>query len=258
MLDQLVTATIVYPLIIILFVGAAGVSGRFGRRLRGTGRTPGDMTTLTAAALGLLALLIAFSLSHALSRYETRRALIVEEANAIESTANLASMLPPHAQPAILNLLREYVAVRIGLGRPYDPAKLHHDVTKSRELLAKLWQHAAAVSEPQSLPADRFINSLAEMTRVQERRLASMRYNVPNAVLLTLLGLGAVALGFTGAGRASGANVESGFATDYWNEYRRAVSSDVGWPPQTRAQISLTMNTYSHVLPSLQEEAAAK
>jgi len=106
------------------------------------------MTTLTAAALGLLALLIAFSLSHALSRYETRRALIVEEANAIESTANLASMLPPHAQPAILNLLREYVAVRIGLGRPYDPAKLHHDVTKSRELLAKLWQHAAAVSGP--------------------------------------------------------------------------------------------------------------
>ena len=243
------------------------------------------MTTLTAAALGLLALLIAFSLSHALSRYETRRALIVEEANAIVSTANLASMLPPQAQPAILNLLREYVAVRIGLGRPYYPAKLHHDVTNSRELLAKLWQHAVAVSEPQSLPADRFINSLAEMTRVQERRLASMRYNVPNAVLLTLLGLGAVALGFTGyqAGlthshvdfpaliMSVAIAIVIGLVIDLdqpargfiqvptqavvdvaremrsvsskrvtwradsrlttWNEYRRAVSSDVGWPP---------------------------
>jgi hypothetical protein len=48
------------------------------------------------------------------------------------------------------------------------------------------------------LPANRFINSLDEMTKIQERRLISARYYVPNAILLTLIGLGIVAIGFTG------------------------------------------------------------
>jgi hypothetical protein len=198
MLDQLVNATFLYPLIIVLFVGAAEVGARCGRRLRGKSEKSEDMTTLTASALGLLALLLAFSLSHALSRYETRRSLIVDEANAIDSTAHLAAMLPTHAQPAILNLLREYVAVRTSIGRPYDPAKLERDATISRELLTKLWEQAVTVSEPQSLPAHRFINALEELTKVQERRLISMHYYVPNAVLLMLLGVAMVAIGFTG------------------------------------------------------------
>src|SRR5215467_172251 len=197
MLDQRVNAAILYPAIIILFVAAAELGSRHGRRFRGTEK-PEDMTTLTASALGLLALLLAFSLSHALSRYETRRSLIVDEANAIESTAHLAAMLPVQVQPAILSVLREYVAVRTGLGRPYDPAKLERDATVSRELLTKLWEQAVAVSEPQSLPAHRFINALEELTRVQERRLISMHYYVPNAVLFMLLGLAMVAIGFTG------------------------------------------------------------
>lgn len=197
MLDQLVDATILYPMVIILFVGSAELGARFGLRLRGKDKSE-DMTTLTASALGLLALLLAFSLSHALSRYETRRALILDEANAIGSTAHFASMLPTQAQGPVLKLLREYAVVRLGLGRPYDPAKLERDEAKSRELLAKLWQRAVAVSEPQSLPANRFINSLDEMTKIQERRLISARYYVPNAVLFMLIGLAVVAIAFTG------------------------------------------------------------
>jgi hypothetical protein len=38
---------------------------------------------LTGAALGLLALLLGFSFSLALSRYEVRRNLVLQEANAI-------------------------------------------------------------------------------------------------------------------------------------------------------------------------------
>lgn len=198
MFDQLIDATLLYPLIVVLFVGSAELGVRFGHRRRGVSEKSEDMRTLTASVLGLLALLLAFSLSHALSRYETRRSLVLEEANAIGSTANFASMLPKQAQEPILSLLREYIAVRIGLGRPYDTAKLDRDVAQSREILARLWQQAVAVSEQQSLPANRFINSLDEMTRIQEQRLISARYYVPNAILLMLIGLGVVAIGFTG------------------------------------------------------------
>ena len=198
MLDQLLDATFLYPLVIALFVGSAELGGWIGRRLHRKIIRSEDLETLTVSTLGLLALLLAFTLSHALSRYEDRRSLVVEEANAIGSTAHLALMLPTQAQAPILSLLRDYMAVRIGLGVPYDPAKLERDAAKSTDLLTRLWQQAVAVSEPQSLPANRFINSLDEMTKIQERRLHALLYHVPNAVVLVLLGVAMVAVGFTG------------------------------------------------------------
>jgi hypothetical protein len=114
-----------------------------------------DVSTLASAALGLLALLIAFSFSMALSRYERRRDMVLEEANAIGSTANFTLMLPPSAQRPILSLLREYTAVRVALGVPYDSQKMKKDIARSLDIQARLWQQAAAVAtaEPQSLPA---------------------------------------------------------------------------------------------------------
>jgi hypothetical protein len=122
----------------------------------------------------------------------------VEEANAIGSTAHFALMLPAQAEGPILSLLRNYVAVRISLGVPYDSAKLQRDVAKSRDLLAQLWQRAIAVSEPQSLPANRFINSLDEMTKIQEKRLNAYLYHIPNTFVLMLLAVAITAIGFTG------------------------------------------------------------
>jgi hypothetical protein len=197
-LDQLIDATFLYPIVIVLLVGSAELGTWIGRRRRRTTSDKSEeMTTLTASALGLLALLLAFSLSHALSRHEARRALVLEEANAIRSTANFSSMLPNQAQ-TIQALLREYVAVRIGLGRPNDPTKLERDINKSKELLAQLWQQAVSVSQPQSLPAHRFVNSLDEMTKIQERRVISRQYDVPSAILFMMLGVAIVAMGFTG------------------------------------------------------------
>jgi hypothetical protein len=198
MFDQLLNVTYLYLIVIIWLAVSAELGFRVGQGHRKHKYRSEDLGTLTASTLGLLALLLAFSLSHALSRYEARRALVLDEANAIESTANLALMLPMEARAPILSTLHDYVAVRIGLGIPYDPAKLDHDAAKSRDLLTTLWQKAAAVSDPQSLPAHRFINSLGEMTKIQEQRLISLRYYVPNALLLVLLGVATVAMGFTG------------------------------------------------------------
>jgi hypothetical protein len=198
MLDQLINATFLYPLVIILFMAATELGWRTGRRIRGKSNRAEDVGTLTVSALGLLALLLAFGLSHALSRFETRRDLVLEEANAIESTAHLALMLPQQAQEPILANLRDYVTVRIGLGIPYNPAKLERDFERSTDLLSDMWREAATVSEPQSLPAHRFILALDEMTKVQERRITAHRYHVPDAAFLMLIGVAMVAMTFTG------------------------------------------------------------
>ncbi len=106
-------------------------------------------------------------------------------------------MLPKQTQAPIFSALRDYAAIRIGLGHPYDPAKFDRDVANSRDLLTMLWQQAVA-SEPQTRSAQRFINSLDELTKIQERRVVSLRYHIPSAVLLMLLGMAIVAIWFMG------------------------------------------------------------
>ena len=137
-------------------VASAGEAGnRIGLRHSNTRVDGGYIGTVTGAALGILALLLAFSFSIALSRYDLRRTMVLEEANAIGSTANFALMLPAEAQPPILRLLRDYTTVRIGLGIPHDPEKLARDVARSAELQGELWQRAVTLSNaaPQSLPS---------------------------------------------------------------------------------------------------------
>jgi hypothetical protein len=198
-LDQPVDAKILYPAVIILFAGVAELGALGGRYFRGSANKGEDMGTLAGSALGLLALLLAFTFSLALSRYEARRALVLDEANAIGSTANCA-LMPEPAKSSVLSMLRYYAALRIGLGVPYDPAKLERDIAKSLDLHTKLWQQAVVVSTtaPQSRPASQLTAALDELIKIHEKRLMALRYHIPNAVLLMLFAVAFVAMVFTG------------------------------------------------------------
>ena len=193
-------AAFLYPAIAVLIAGAGELGNLIGRRFRRSHAEGGDIGTLTGAALGLLALLLAFSFAIALSRYDARRDLVLEEANAIGSTANFALMLPTASQGPILSLLRDYTAVRIGLGVPFGAAKMERDVAQSLALQSQLWQQAVAVTQasPQALPVYRFVGSLNEMNNIHERRLTVLRNHVPAEVMIMLIAVSMVAMGFTG------------------------------------------------------------
>jgi hypothetical protein len=189
-----------YPAIILLIAASAEFGNWLGRRGRKPRAGGADIGTLTGAALGLLALLLAFSFSIALARFDGRRAVILEEANAIGSTANFALMLPEPAPGQILPLLRDYVAVRVALGEAPDPAKMEQDIARSLDLQTRLWRRTVEIgaAAPQSLAVNRFANSLNEMNNIHEARLTALRYHVPVAVMAMLVGVAVVAMGFTG------------------------------------------------------------
>jgi hypothetical protein len=103
-------------------------------------------------------------------------------------------------QGPIFGLLRDYTALRITLGVPYDPLKMERDIARSLELQTRVWQQAVAVTAaaPQSLPAYRFVASLNELNNIHERRVTALRYHVPVEVMFMLVGVAMVAMGFTG------------------------------------------------------------
>ena len=64
---------------------------------------------LQAAMLGVVGLILAFGLSLALSRYEDRRATVVDEANAIDTTHLRAQTLSEPIRSRSLELLVDYI-----------------------------------------------------------------------------------------------------------------------------------------------------
>lgn len=195
-----VSVAVIYPATLILILGAGEIANRIGLRFRGSEKHAADFGILAGAALGLLALLLAFAFSISLARYDTRRDLVLEEANAIGSAANFALMLPEPAQSSVLRLMRDYAAVRVGLGVPYDPAKLRSDIARSLELQAQLWREAVVLTDaaPRSLPVYRFVGSLNEINNIHETRLSALRAHIPAEVMLVLLFVSVVAIGFAG------------------------------------------------------------
>ena len=191
---------VLLPMVFVLVEATAELGNRIGLRFHAANEGKADFGTLTGAALGLLALLVAFSISMAESRYDSRREVVLEEANAIGSTANFALMLPAASQKPILDLLREYAELRITFGIPLDQSTVDQDIARSLDLQTRLWQQAIAVTaaNPQSLPAYRFVGSLNEINNLHEKRITALRNHVPLTVVLMLIGTAMVAMGFTG------------------------------------------------------------
>jgi hypothetical protein len=68
---------------------------------------------IVAAALALLGLLIGFTFAMAADRYETRRQLVVEEANAISTTYLRQQLFDEPARGRLSALTRDYIRARL-------------------------------------------------------------------------------------------------------------------------------------------------
>ena len=198
-----------YPLLMVYVVGLAvilavsEIGWQLGVRVEGRGGS--NISTLESAMLGLLALIIAFTFSMALSRYEARRDAVLNEANSIGTTALRARLLPEPHRTETLKLLREYVQIRLDIVRSGTSlAEQMAVIDRSNSLQEALWQQTKAMAAKDNgmVPTGLFIQTLNEMIDNQGKRLAALRGRVPNIVLLSLFAIAAVAGAF--AGYASG------------------------------------------------------
>ena len=95
---------------ITLFLVAIEAGFRLGRRnrLSVSEHAKSQINTIQGAMLGLLALLLGFTFAMAISRFEVRKQLVLDEANAIGTTFLRAQLLPQPQRQELSNLLRQY------------------------------------------------------------------------------------------------------------------------------------------------------
>lgn len=146
--------------------------------------------SVLVSMLGLLALLLAFTFSAALQRYEDRSRTVVAEANAIGTTYLRARLLPGAMQEEVQELLRQYLDIRIQEGRvnATEPA-LHESLLRQAKLMeAQLWSHAVRAAELDNsvVASGLFIQSLNELIDTSGTRNAALNRQVPEIVLFLM------------------------------------------------------------------------
>ncbi len=137
----------------------------------------------------LLSLLLAFTLAMVLTRFDLRKQLIVDEANAIGTTRLRAQTLAEPPRSKILVLLRRYLDTRIA----FNEADLHEEklqvsLSQAKQLQDELWQQAVVVAQQTPTPITAvFVESLNESIDLSEKRLAALENRIPGALWIVLI-----------------------------------------------------------------------
>jgi hypothetical protein len=160
------------------------------------------------AVFALLGLLVAFTFSGAASRFDDRRALIVEETNDIGTAYLRLDLLPASAQPALRDLFRRYVDSRLATYRKIldlDAAKA--ELAHSAEVQGQIWRQAIAASQMPGAPpsaAMLLLPALNQMIDVTTTRTMAGRMHPPMVVFAMLFGLALAGALLAGYGMAGG------------------------------------------------------
>ena len=161
------------------------------------------------AVFGLMGLLIAFTFSGAASRFETRRAQLVEEANCIGTAWLRVDLMPPDVQPALREQLRQYTDARMeAFNKIPDIDAAKDALNRANVLQNKIWKAAIAERRDDAASGQRLLlPALNEMFDMATTRTITAQLHPPPIIygmLAILVMAGATLTGYDmGAGKSS-------------------------------------------------------
>jgi hypothetical protein len=163
--------------------------------------------TLVTGTLTLLALLISFSVSMAVDRFENRRQLVVDEANAISTTYLRAQLLSEPARDRLSALIAHYARDRTALFLAGEDVKrVAHASAETEVDQDELWRATGdALRQPQDATlTTSLLQTTNQMFDLASARQAAVEMGVPRRVLLILIVYPIVTAGMVGFGLRAG------------------------------------------------------
>jgi hypothetical protein len=204
-------------------------------------------------------LILAFGLSLAVSRYEGRRAAVVDEANAIGTTSLRAETLMEPMRSRSLALLVRYTqsAIRLANSVP-DSDEADEASAQEEELQRRLWRLAGEALDraPVASAPRLYVETLNEMIDDHTTRVASLSNRVPDAVLLLEVLGAALALGLLAVYLAIlGRGIVAVSLASILVAFLLLVITDLDRP--TRGMIRVPYSALTGVLDSIEKPPAA-
>jgi hypothetical protein len=200
------------PFAAALFAGMLGCL-EIGRRVgvRNFAKNPErallGLGTVEGAVFGMYALLLAFTFSGAAARFDTRRQLIAQEANAIGTAYLRLDLLPAESQLPLRDRFRRYVDYRLDTPRAIrDVETLNEAIARTGALQNDIWARALAATRLRGAHPDAaklVIPALNDMIDIVTTRVMAARIHPPLIIFALLFVLALLCALLAGYGMAA-------------------------------------------------------
>ena len=187
----------------VLFLGTIALSlaaieagRRLGLRLNRDDReSSGSIGSTVGATLGLLAFVLAFTFGVASSRYDARKQLVIDGANAIGTCYLRAEFLPDEQRDEARRLLRDWVALRVEPDS-FGSDRVQATLSRAKEIQSELWGLVVAVGKVQGSPMTAlFADSCNEVFDIHaERFTKGVLTRIPGPLWIVLYVVSMVAM----------------------------------------------------------------
>lgn len=193
-MEFLAVAFISSTLLCLGMAGSVEAGYRMGkRRLKKYPESKSEGSSVVESSVfGILGLILAFTFTGTLSRYEYRVRLVLQEANAIGTAYLRLDLLPEDTQDKLRPLYREYVQSRINVFEYYDNRQLSNSYFRqSLKLQNQIWEIANASVLRDKNPGiiTLVLSSTNDMIDVANERLQATRTHPPIIVYILLFTL---------------------------------------------------------------------
>lgn len=170
------------------------------KKIAGNTEIPAN-EVLPTTILGLLALLLGFTFSMSIARFDTRSALVVKEANAIGTAYLRSDIFPAEQGNKYKELLKEYTEHRLAYFERLRTENIEY-TSKTLQLQNQIWKQTVTMTQTdRSALAGIFVQANNDLIDVDAERQFASENHVPELVfyviiLITALGLGALSYNF--------------------------------------------------------------
>lgn len=192
------------PLMLISFFLVITIGYRIGKRhsQKPTMAEKREKTagTITGAMLALLGFMLAISLSMADTKFEHRRQLILDEANAISTASLRAQAIGGIHGTEIVRLLKEYTRLRLDFFvAGEDPKRLKIIYEQTSVLQGNIWEHASAIAQTAPTPiSGLLLSSLNEVFDLAASRRWILEVRLPPYIIKLLMVFSLLSMGMMG------------------------------------------------------------
>jgi len=188
------TAFFLFPVMVVLLEAGRALRRRWVAE---------SSSAVEGAVFALFGLLLAFTFSGAISRYDEHKKLGTEEANDIGTAYLRLSLLPADSQPQLRRLFREYVDSRLHIYDAVGDAVTPETVRMQNAI----WQQSLAAASASGANADAtklLLPAINEMIDITSTRQNVFHMHPPAVVFLLLYAFSGIAAFMAGYGMKSG------------------------------------------------------